>query len=543
MAKKKRRSFGWLFASIGIIALIALVVIITLGDLGEKAVVEANDLPLPVVTANPADELAVQALAIRNRDVLLPGTSVMGVNVGDMSVSEAREAVQAALYEAEENFSLDMALRLSAAGGSEAKETTVTLTGEGLEFVNDLDTVLQEAYDSLRESESDAEVVAFAEQVASKGQEYAVSSVPTEESVAAFVAVLALEHNIEAVNATISVDGTKLAYSNDKPGIGIDQETLTANILAAAAGGEKTLEVPTKTLEPIITRSMLENQYVLRAKFSTSFSGSTSDRKSNVKKGSGLINGTVLAPGDVFSTNDILGVRTVKNGWKMAGAYVQGNVEQQAGGGVCQLSSTLYSAVVMSDLEIVFRRNHSMKVGYVSGGLDATINSTGNIIDFKFKNNTSGSIIVVSYTIENKVYMEIYGIPFETTEYDQIKLSSKRTKTVAPTTQEVKDPKAPGGTQIVTREGKQGEVWEAYKEYYKDGKLVKKEPLNTSTYGMVTKMITIGTGPTPSPSPTPGITATPKPTATPKLTPTPSTPDNTPNPTPAPDDGGIPVEG
>ncbi|MCL2694957.1 MAG: VanW family protein [Clostridiales bacterium] len=510
---KKKRSLWWLYTGIGLIGLVALIVIITLGDFN----IDAEGEETPLVVVDPLDEVRERALAIRTRDTLLAGTSVHGVDVGDMSLLQAREAVQKALDTEGEQFSLT----ILADGGNKV------LTGAALDFDSDIDEVLQTAYDFLRSGESDEETVRLAEEVAELGKKYDVTVSLSEESVAAYVATLALDYGTEPINATVKVDGTKLTYTDEKSGLGIDQETMTGDILAAFAGGKKEISVPTQVLEPVITRNMLETQYKQRAKFSTSFSGSTNDRKFNIRKGADLINGTVLAPGEVFSTNDALGVRTLKNGWKMAGAYAQGEVEQQAGGGVCQLSSTLYNAVVLSDLEIVHRRNHSMRVGYVGGGRDATINSVGNIIDFKFKNNTSGSIIVVAYTEGNSLHMEIFGIPFETTEYDQIKITSKRTNTVPIKAQETKDPKLPGGTQVVTREGKQGETWISYKEFYKDGKLVKTETLATSNYGMVPQLISVGTGPTPSPSATPAASPTPRPTPTPGSTQKP--PDPTPD--------------
>ena len=508
MAKKKKRSLWWLYTSIALVALVAVVVVLAQGNPAAP--------PAPEETPEPIDEIALQAQAITSRTVLLPGTYVHGVDVGDMTLSQAREVVQETLRAEREAFSLTLL----------TDGEPLTLSGAALAFNDDLDEVLQEAYDCLRGEEDNEQTVAIAEQIRAQGKSYALAVELLEESVLAYVATLALDYGTEPVNATIKVEGTALVYTDERPGTGVDQEAMAEEILAAFAGEKKEISIPTMELSPVITRAMLEDQYVPRAKFTTSFSGSSNDRKFNIRKGADLINGTVLAPDAVFSTNDTLGVRTLKNGWKMAGAYAQGEVEQQAGGGVCQLSSTLYNAVVMSDLAIVTRRNHSMRVGYVSGGLDATINSVGNIIDFQFRNNTGGSIIVVAYTSGNSLTMEIYGIPFETDEYDAIKLTSKRLSTAPIKTTEVKDPKLPGGTQTVTREGKQGESWEAYKNYYKGDKLVRSEKLSNSNYGMVPRIITIGTGPSPSPSPTPTPTATPKPTPTPGTTPVP--PDPTP---------------
>ena len=182
------------------------------------------------------------------------------------------------------------------------------------------------------------------------------------------------------------------------------------------------------------------------------------------------------------------------NGWKEANAYESGAVVPQYGGGVCQLSTTLYNTAVMADLEIVFRRNHSMFVGYIGKGLDATINSVGNVIDFQFRNSTAGDIVIFGYTTEkNNLYFEIWGLPYATTEYDEIKLTSERVSTTSisgePVVIEVPEgTEKNDGTLMVAGETwiavapREGYVYQSYKNYYLNGEFVRKEKLAISTY-------------------------------------------------------------
>ena len=288
---------------------------------------------------------------------------------------------------------------------------------------------------------------------------------------------------------------TPYTITDEIKGVILDQQTLVRLITEAVLKGTLTpIEAPVTEIAPMVTRSYLEASYTLRASAETSFKGSDSNRIHNIKKGTALINGTVLKPGDVFSANDVLGVRTSKNGWKDAGAYVGGAVDKQPGGGVCQLSSTLYNAAVKADLEIVYRRNHSMPVSYIKNGLDATINSVGNIIDFKFKNNTSADILIRGVISGKNVRFEIYGLPFATTEYDEIKLSSKKTKTIEPEGPilETLDMTLAPGTQEVKVARQDGSLWQSYKNYYLNGELVKSEKLATSTYEAFAGEILIG---------------------------------------------------
>ncbi|MBQ9942026.1 MAG: VanW family protein, partial [Christensenellaceae bacterium] len=286
---------------------------------------------------------------------------------------------------------------------------------------------------------------------------------------------------------------------------------------------------------PEVTTEELKEKMVLRASFDTSFSTSTANRKHNVKKAAGLLNGTVLKPGEEFSMNGVLGTRTYAAGWKAAPAIVKGggDTELQAGGGVCQVSTTLYNAVLMADLEITDRRGHSSRVSYVDGGLDATINSTGNIIDFKFKNNTASDILIVSYTKDNRVYTEVYGEPFSG-DFDEIRLSSKRIGTVQPVGEgkiTVDPTKKPGYEEIVI-ERKTGTRWQSYKHYYKDGKLVRTENIDVTTYKAHAGEKIVGPEATPTPEPEKPTT---KPTKPSKPTPTPSEPMPTPVPEPTPE--------
>jgi len=200
----------------------------------------------------------------------------------------------------------------------------------------------------------------------------------------------------------------------------------------------------------------------------------------------------------------------------------------QYGGGGCQLSTTLYNAIVKGDLEVVTRRCHSMPVTYVDKGLDATINSVGNIIDFQFKNNTQGDIVIFGYTTSSdRLTFEVWGLPFDTTEYDEIKLTSEQvSKTgsggspveiVVPVGQEKADGSLmKAGETYVAITARDGYVYQSYKNYYKNGSLVRREKLASSTYKAYQGEIWICLAPdTPTPTPTaPLDTPEPLPTDT-----------------------------
>ena len=487
------------------------------GEGGNATSVPSQDLSIS--TPDPdleGQKQKEEVAAIISRTTMLPGTTVNGIDIGGMTLSEAEAAVNAALQQQA------AAINLTLLNGTDP----IAVTAEDVTAVFDPASVLQDAYNLVRDSLNYEETMAKVQDIAANGAAFTVPLTLEEGSVMAYVESLAQDIDTPAVNATVTTVDKKLSYTEEQKGRGIDQTALVAAILAADASAGQSIAIPMVETEPALTKEMLETQYVLRGSFTTSFSGSTSNRKFNIRKGAELINGTVLQPGEVFSTNGVLGTRTTANGWKMAGAYESGDVVQQAGGGVCQLSSTLYNACLYADLKIVYRQNHSMPVSYVKKGRDATINSVGNIIDYQFSNNTSGPIVVISYTEGNNLHMEIYGLPFETEEYDKIEITTKKLKTISITTKITYDDTKSEDYEEVTFKGSTGYVYETFKEYYKGSKLVKTESLGQSNYKMFQEEVTKGTKVSATASATASAGSTPAPTLRP--------PDETPTPTAVP---------
>lgn len=498
------------------IALFSLLALAFL-TLGCKDEITKEQHSISVVTPDPNDH-SEEVNAILKRLTFLDGTTVEGVSIGGMTMDQAKTALASVVEQGKQSFSVLL----------EFGEESIPYSGEQVNVVCDLDAVLEEAFGLLREDIGYDALIAEQNDIRQNGKAYTLTYAFEESAARAVASILASERDVAATDASIVFDSetNKIAYTDEQAGLSIDQEALTASLLTAKSGD--ILTVPTVETAPVMTRATLEETFVLRATFTTSFKGSTNNRKYNIRKGAEMMTGTVLNPGDVFSCNDTLGVRTKKNGWKEAGAYIGGVTEDQAGGGVCQLSSTLYNCVVMSDLEIVDRRNHSMPVSYVKKGLDATINSVGNIIDFKFRNNTEDKIILISYTDGNNLTMEIYGLDFRNDEYDEIRLRAEKVKTLKPSgdMEYELDPNLPTGHEEVVQERRNGSIYKSYKQYYKNGELVREEFLAESTYRAYNGITRVG----PSPSPTPVVTPGP-------ATPPPEDPTEKPNdPTDAPAD-------
>lgn len=213
------------------------------------------------------------------------------------------------------------------------------------------------------------------------------------------------------------------------------------------------------------------------------------NRAENIKISVSKIDNKVLAPGEVFSFNDIVGPRDEAGGYKSAQTYVQGKVVDGIGGGICQVSSTLYNAALLSDLEIVERRNHMFTVGYVDKGRDATVSY--NEVDFKFRNSTKWPLKIKAEVKNNRVYFTLVGTnenPGKTVEIQPTILKTTDFQTVYKD-----DPNLEEGKTVVKQPGKTGYVVDTYKIIKQDGKVVSQTKLHTSVYRPLDQEVLRGT--------------------------------------------------
>ena len=192
------------------------------------------------------------------------------------------------------------------------------------------------------------------------------------------------------------------------------------------------------------------------ATYSTKYAASNKDRTTNLRLASNKINGTVVMPGEVFSYNKVVGKRTIAAGYKEAAIYQDGQVTSGLGGGICQISTTLYNAVIAADLGITSRRNHMFVPSYVTAGKDATV--VWGSTDFKFKNTRDYPIKIESSVSGGVATVSIYGLKTDN-EYDSIRIEAKTIKST--------------NTSLVV---------DAYRVYRKDGQVVRSEKISRDTY-------------------------------------------------------------
>ena len=250
------------------------------------------------------------------------------------------------------------------------------------------------------------------------------------------------------------------------------------------------VEVIMEEIIPEYTEASLQDVQTLVSSFSTSYDNASANRNENIKVASRKIN-RMLLPDEVFYLSNQLEPFTVEEGYKNAGTIVNGKIEDSLGGGICQVASTLYNAVLLTDLEIVTRQNHSLTVSYVPLGRDATYN-TGTI-DFQFKNDSGYPIFIEGYCENNRVIVNIYGHKSLKPQYD-IKFESEITEVIpAPATKYEDDATLDEGKEVVETTAIDGKRVNLYKLYYKDGVLEKRVLVNRSYYRPRAAVIKRGT--------------------------------------------------
>lgn len=249
--------------------------------------------------------------------------------------------------------------------------------------------------------------------------------------------------------------------------------------------------IPLKTLYPKVSTNDIGNEAFpdTLATFSTNYSASNYNRSTNLELASSKINGVVIMPGNTFSYNQTVGPRTVAAGFKSAPVYMNGEVTTGIGGGICQVSSTLYNAVLLANLQIDERYNHGFLTGYVKAGTDATV-SWGSL-DFKFTNTRTYPVKINSYASKGKITVSILGLKSDV-EYE-VKIVSNVIQTIYPKTEQQYSTSLPKGVTKTISSGSNGCRAESYRVLYLNGKEVSRTLLARDTYNPHNKVVMIGT--------------------------------------------------
>lgn len=486
------------------------------------------------------------ALLNINNNKILKNVSIMGIDVGNMTIEEAKEKINK-IIETKESEELTLK--------NEEFETTLNLTQ--IDFKFDVDSAINEAYNIgkneniIKNNYSILFTNLFGNRIECN-YEY------DEESLDKKIDNISSKMPNVVVENSYYIEDEQLIIVKGKEGLAIKKENLKNSIMEEMKNIEEkynVITIPTETVQPgeinlekirneiykepkdaYISKNPTtvhphengvdfaisieeakkiieedKNEYIIPLKitvpkktvedlgeeafpdklgaFTTRYDPSNKNRANNVSISADKIDGTIIMPGEIFSYNQTVGERTIAAGYKEAGAYSGGRVVQDVGGGICQTSSTLYNAVLLANLEIVDRTNHQFLTSYVEAGKDATVTWGG--IDFKFKNSRSYPIKIEASAKNGVCEMSIYGIR-EETEYE-VEIQSEVLSYLPYTTKYEEDSTLEEGKEVIDQSGYEGCTSETYRILKKNGKIISKTLLSKDTYDPMTRIIRKGT--------------------------------------------------
>lgn len=376
-----------------------------------------------------------------------------------------------------------------------ARGKTYTLDSSSVQMSTNLQSTLSLAYSTGRTGSFD-ERYAQLQQLKSEGLDFSLNRGWNEDTLRSKISQIAADVYVKGQDADVESfdpDTGKFTFTSEVTGYELDSDDLYAQITQAVANGNVNANIEAKIIEvaPEHTVEYMKEHFG-RISYAQTKTTSNSDRNRNIKLATAEFNGMRVEPGETVSFNKTTGERTEAKGYRAAGAYSGGFLVQEPGGGVCQVSTTLYNAVAKADLEVLERSPHSRVSDYVPIGLDAAVNWPSQ--DFKFKNTSDYPIFIVAEFADQKLTFKIYGKQLDDGVY--IKLESEKTETIAaPEGVEEKPDSSLLVGQTRDEKARDGSKAVSYKVYYdKNDNEIKREVLARSSYPASIAIHRVGTG-------------------------------------------------
>lgn len=415
------------------------------------------------------------ASALSNGDTIYKGVRIAGIDVGGMTVDQAKNTIQP---KAASMLAKKITLNCN------ETETTASIAELGAKV--DIEKPVQEAYKIGREGnilKRIVDVMMLWKEPVDIGLDYAFNKDQTIK----YLTALALKVDSAPRDASIKISGGTIHIIPDKTGVRLDVQKSAERILAALDEGAKQISLVTVTAQPSVKADELKKINGMLASYSTRFKPSQKDRSYNLKLACKAIDGHVLKPGEVFSYNKVVGPREKKYGFRDAPIFVNGGVEDGTGGGICQVSTTLYNAALLSNLKIVRRAPHSRPVAYAPIGRDATVAYPS--IDLRFQNTTKAPIYISARIVGNTVNVSLYGMK---TPGISVSLESDGHQVIKPGEKRMPVSNLPPGKTTVKEPGRAGHKISIYRIVKQNGKILRRELVSNTYYRPEDRVILVG---------------------------------------------------
>ncbi|MBU5336039.1 VanW family protein [Intestinibacter bartlettii] len=297
------------------------------------------------------------------------------------------------------------------------------------------------------------------------------------------------EFYLSPVSATAKVVDDNIIITEDSYGQAVDKEQLKNIIVSKLENLDtKESEIPIKVLNPKYTYNQLSKINTLLGSYETYFNPKNTNRVTNITVASKSTSNVLIGTNEKFSFNNELSNKNAYSQFKNAPIILNGKPDQGVGGGICQVSTTIYNAALYAGMDIMQITNHSIPSSYIKKGRDATVSE--GYIDFAFKNKYDTPILIYNEIYSNKIVSKIYG---SNTDKSNIEIDTEVVKTIENKKIYKNDSKLKKGTKVVEQPGRLGYTVNTFRIYKSNDKIIKKELINTSYYPPCDEIILKGT--------------------------------------------------
>ncbi len=443
-----------------------------------------------VLTASQAQDAFNEKLAFLQRDTFFEGVSVDGIPLGGLRPDEAAQKLLQSADRLDESLNLQIQVdgrnyqvpadRIPFTRNSRAQLAAAWALGrQGFAWgIGSDKTPFDIRWEHTRH-------------VAATRPDYRTASTYDKADVRRVADLIASQVDrdpIIAVIASFDFNTKAFTVTQDVPGAKLDSQALYQLVCDALDAGKRneTIRLDATPILPQVTSVELQNSFKRLSQFSTS---TTADEKrnTNILLAARKISGSTVMPGETFSFNKATGERTADKGYQMAPAIAYGVTSDEIGGGVCQVSSTLFNAAALADMSIVSRTPHAWPSNYIDKGLDATVNWPG--LDLVFRNDKAAPVFIVASYAKRQVTVEIYGM--STGPGESIRLETELISQIPPPGEPsyVQNPLLAPGTQQELKKARTGYTVDTFRVYLLNGVPYRRDKLFTSTYAMVQAVI------------------------------------------------------
>lgn len=440
-------------------------------------------VPLLVVTVSAAETGSLSGTAGNNtvqNGISLNGTDLSG---------KTREEVQAV---ADEVLTRDKDAVITLHGRTDDENVTVSAGNLGLTWSN------ADVVDQIMNYGHAANIIARYKQekdLEQNGAAFTVAVDFNQDQIRTFLENNCTAWDVAATDASMTRSGGGFQYTEGSEGVSVNLDTSAQKIYQYLTsqwdGGDAVIDLDMEVTEPSTTVEELQKLTSVLGTFTTYYSTSNAARSKNISNACGMINGMSLAPGQTFSMLQTITPFTEENGYELAGSYLGDEVVESFGGGICQVSTTLYNAVIRAELKVNERYNHSMIVTYVDPSADAAIAESSGM-DFRFTNNLSSPVYIEGYTYNGSITFTIYGVETRASNRKISFVSETLSETPSEGIKVKEDPSQPVGS-VQTTPGHTGYTARLWKVVTVDGVEQSRDIFNNSTYNMTPTYVKVGT--------------------------------------------------